>query len=62
MGSTHGLARQGQENVAFLWLLGGGTVNYHLRSDSRVDHGEALDKLPTQVIASLADQGAVKAR
>lgn len=60
IGSAHELARQCQENVAFLWLLGGVTVNYHLLSDFRTQHGEALDKLLTQVIASLVDKGVVK--
>src|SRR5208337_986512 len=60
MSSARELARQCQENVPFLWLLGGVTVNYHLLSDFRTDHGEALDKLLTQVIASLVDKGVVK--
>jgi transposase len=60
IGSAHELARQCQENVAFLWLLGGVTVNHRLLSDFRSDHGEALDQLFTQVIASLVEQGVVK--
>ena len=60
IGSAHELARQCQESVPFVWLLGGVTVNYHLLSDFRTDHGEALDKLFTQVIASLVDKGVVK--
>jgi transposase len=60
IGSAHELARQCQENVPFLWLLGGVTVNYHLLSDFRTDHGEALDQLLTQVIAALVDKGVVK--
>jgi transposase len=60
IGSAHELARQCQESVPFLWLLGGVTVNYHLLSDFRTDHGEALDELFTQVIASLVDKGVVR--
>lgn len=60
IGSARELARQCQENRAFLWLLGGVTVNHRLRSDFRSDHGEALDQLLTQVIAALVDQGVVK--
>ena len=60
IGSAHELARQCQENVAFLWLLGGVTVNHRLLSDFRTDQGPALDQLFTQVIASLVDQGVVK--
>ena len=57
IGSAHELARQGRENVAFLWLLGGVTVNHRLLSDFRTDYGSALDQLFTQVVASLVDQG-----
>jgi transposase len=60
IGSAHELARQCQESRAFLWLLGGVTVNHRLLSDFRTDHGPALDQLFTQVIASLVDQGVVK--
>jgi len=60
IGAARELARQCEENVAFLWLLGHVTVNYHLLSDFRTDHGPALDQLFTQVIASLVDQGLVK--
>jgi transposase len=60
IGSAHELARQCRENVPFLWLLGGVTVNYHLLSDFRTEHGEALDQLLTQVIACLVDKGVVK--
>jgi len=60
VGSAHELARQCQENQAFLWLLGGVTVNHRLLSDFRTDQGPALDQLFTQVVASLVDQGVVK--
>jgi transposase len=60
IGSARELARQCQENVAFQWLCGGVSVNHRLLSDFRTDHGEALDELFTQVIASLVDQGVVK--
>ena len=39
IGSAHELARQCQENVPFLWLLGGVTVNHRLLSDFRTEHG-----------------------
>ena len=60
IGSAHELARQCQENLAFLWLLGGVTVNHRLLSDFRSEGGSALDQLFTQVVASLVDQGVVK--
>jgi transposase len=60
IGSAHELARQCQENVVFQWLCGGVSVNHRLLSDFRTDHGEALDQLLTQVVASLVDKGVVK--
>ncbi len=60
IGSARELARQCEENAAFRWLCGGVTVNHRLLSDFRTDHGEALDQLFTQVIASLVDKGVVK--
>lgn len=60
VGGARELARQCQENLAFRWLCGGVTVNHRLLSDFRTDHGEALDALFTQVIASLVDKGVVK--
>jgi len=60
MGSARELARQCEENVAFQWLCGGVSVNHRLLSDFRTDHGEALDQLLTQVVASLVDKGVVK--
>jgi transposase len=62
IGAARELARQCQENLAFLWLCGGVTVNHRLLSDFRTDHGEALDALFTQVIATLVDKGVVKVR
>jgi transposase len=60
IGSGRELARQCEESNAFRWLCGGVTVNHRLLSDFRTDHGEALDELFTQVIASLVDKGVVK--
>jgi transposase len=60
IGSARELARQCQEHAAFRWLCGGVGVNHRLLSDFRTDHGEALDQLLTQVVASLVDQEVVK--
>lgn len=59
MGSARELARRCAESAPFRWLCGGVTVNHRMLSDFRTDHGEALDELFTQVIASLVDQGLV---
>ena len=60
IGSARELARRCEESMPFRWLCGGVSVNHRLLSDFRTDHGEALDNLLTQVIASLVDQGLVK--
>jgi transposase len=62
IGSGHELARRCEESAAFRWLCGGVTVNHRLLSDFRTDHGDAVDALLTQVIASLVDKGVVKVR
>ena len=59
IGSARELARRCEESAPFRWLCGGVTVNHRLLSDFRGDHGDALDELFTQVIASLVDQGLV---
>lgn len=59
IGSARELARRCAESAPFRWLCGGVTVNHRLLSDFRTDHGDALDELFTQVIASLVDQGLV---
>lgn len=59
IGSARELARRCEESAPFRWLCGGVTVNHRLLSDFRSDHGDALDELFTQVIASLVDKGLV---
>jgi transposase len=59
IGSARELARRCEESAPFGWLCGGVTVNHRLLSDFRTDHGDALDDLLTQVIASLVDQAVV---
>jgi transposase len=56
IGSARELARRCEESAPFRWLCGGVGVNHRMLSDFRTDHGEALDQLFTQVIASLVDQ------
>lgn len=60
IGSARELARRCEESAPFRWLCGGVSVNHRLLSDFRTDHGEALDNLFTQVVASLVEQGLVK--
>ena len=60
IGSARELARRCKQSAPFLWLCGGVTVNHRLLSDFRTDHGEALDALFTQVVASLVDKDVVR--
>jgi transposase len=51
--SARELERLCVENDAFKWLCGGVGINHHTLSDFRVDHGQALDNLFTDVLAML---------
>lgn len=57
VGSARGLT---QEHDAYRWICGGVQVNYHTLADFRVGHGEVLDDLLTNSVASLMAAGAVK--
>jgi hypothetical protein len=59
VGSARALDRLCQEHIAYLWILGGVTVNYHTLADFRVSQGELLDQLLTQSVASLMVEGLV---
>ena len=49
-----------QEHDAYRWMRGHVPINYHMLSDFRVVHQEALDDLLTQTIGSLMAAGAVR--
>lgn len=51
VGSARELERLCAEHRAYEWLRGGVAVNYHTLSDFRVEYGEELDELLTQVLA-----------
>lgn len=59
VGSARELARLCQSHDAYRWICGGVSVNYHLLSDFRVGHGQALDALLTEVLAVMMKQGLV---
>ena len=54
VGSARALARLCESHDAYRWLMGGVSVNYHTLADFRVDHGELLDQLLTENVATLA--------
>lgn len=59
VGSARRLARLCEEHDAYRWMRGGVPVNYHMLSDFRVAHQEALDDLLTQIIGTLMAADAV---
>ncbi len=53
VGSARHLSRLCERDDAYRWICGGVTPNHHTLSDFRVEHGEKLDRLLTQLVASL---------
>jgi transposase len=56
VGSARKLDRLCKEHDAYRWLCGGIPVDYHILADFRVAHQEALDKLLTEIIATMMNQ------
>ena len=48
------------EHVAYMWICGGVSLNYHTISDFRTDYEQELDELMTQVIVHLREAGLVQ--
>lgn len=59
VGSARALARLCESHVAYRWLCGGVSVNYHGLADFRTAHGAVLDGLLVQSAAGLALAGVV---
>jgi transposase len=59
VGSARQLDRLCQRDLAYLWMCGGVTVNYHLLADFRTAHAAFLDALLTRSVAALMHQGLV---
>lgn len=62
VGSARHLARLCEEHDAYRWLRGGVPINYHMLSDFRVAHQEALDQLLSEIVATMMVQGLVTLR
>jgi transposase len=60
VGSARELERLCQEHVAYQWLCGGVSVNYHTLADFRVEREAFLEQLLVQSIAALTAEGLVK--
>lgn len=59
VGSARELGRLCEKHLAYRWLCGGVSVNYHLLADFRSNGGEKWDELLTQVVASLLSEDLV---
>jgi transposase len=59
IGSARAVERLCRTHSAYRWLLGGVPVNYHGLSDFRSGHGELLDRVLTESVASLAASGLI---
>jgi transposase len=60
IGSARELDRLSREHMAYKWLCGGVTVNYHMLSDFRSQGSDKWDELLTQLVAVLLKAGLVK--
>ncbi len=59
VGSARELNRLCEQHVAYRWICGGVSMNYHTLSDFRTQHVELLDRLLTESVASLMAEGLV---
>lgn len=62
VGSARHLARLCERDNVYRWISGGLSMNYHTLADFRVEHGDKLDELLTQLLAILMKQGLIKLR
>jgi transposase len=58
--SARQLERLCDRDLAYMWICGEVGVNHHMLSDFRSQHGELLEQLLTDTIATLLHQGLVK--
>jgi transposase len=59
VGSARHLDRLTQSDIGYRWIAGGVPLNYHGLSDFRVEHVEVLDRLLTESVAALIEEGLV---
>jgi transposase len=57
VGSARKLDELCRNGRPYEWLAGGASLNYHTLSDFRVQHGDVLDRLLTDSVATLLHQG-----
>jgi hypothetical protein len=59
VGSARKVDRLCREHDAYRWLRGGVPIDYHLLSDFRGEHQEAVNELLTQIVATLMAENLV---
>jgi transposase len=59
VGSARQLGRLCERDLAYLWMCGDVTVNYHLLADFRTAHAELLERLLVDGAAALMHQGLI---
>jgi transposase len=59
VGSARELARLCEEHIAYQWILGGVSVNYHTLADFRVNYESEMDEILTENVAALMSEGIV---
>ncbi len=62
VGSARQLDRLCEQHLAYRWLCGGVSMNYHTLSDFRVAHAAVLDDLLAGGVAALGEEGLVAIR
>jgi transposase len=62
VGSARHLERLCERDAVYRWICGGVVPSYHTLSDFRVEHGEKLDGLLSEVLAALMSKGLVSLR
>src|SRR5438105_4019367 len=60
VGSARQLAKLCKQHLAYRWLCGGVSMNYHSLSDFRVAHSALLERLLAQGVAAMVAEGLVK--
>jgi len=60
VGSAHALDRLCHEHLAYQWLCGGVSLNHHTLSDFRSQNTAFLDRLLTDSVATLLQEGLVE--
>jgi transposase len=59
VGAARQLDKLCEDHVAYRWICGGVSMNYHTLSDFRTQHAEVLDQLLTNSVATLMHEGLV---